>query len=86
MDIYTLFNASSVLDENPNYAAFRRPTAILIRRFIRSARSSIFDGPAGSQLPTPNFQLPTSNSQLPTPNSQEIFWGVGNWELGVLLR
>ena len=79
MDIYTLFNASSVLDENPNYAAFRRPTAILIRRFIRSARSSIFDGPAGSQLPTPNFQLPT-------PNSQEIFWGVGNWELGVLLR
>jgi hypothetical protein len=35
MDIYNLFNASSVLDENPNYAAFRRPTAILIPRFVR---------------------------------------------------
>ena len=35
MDIYNLFNASSVLDENPNYATFRRPTAILIPRFVR---------------------------------------------------
>ena len=35
MDIYNLFNASSVLDENPNYAAFRRPTSILLARFIR---------------------------------------------------
>jgi hypothetical protein len=35
MDIYNLFNASSVLDENPNYATFRRPTSILLARFVR---------------------------------------------------
>ena len=35
MDIYNLFNASPVLEENPNYAAFRRPTEILLARFVR---------------------------------------------------
>ncbi len=35
MDIYNLFNASPVLAENPNYAAFRRPTEILLARFVR---------------------------------------------------
>jgi hypothetical protein len=35
VDIYNLFNASPVLDENPNYAAFRRPTEILLARFVR---------------------------------------------------
>jgi hypothetical protein len=35
VDIYNLFNASPVLSENPNYAAFRRPTEILLARFVR---------------------------------------------------
>jgi hypothetical protein len=35
VDIYNLFNASPVLGENPNYAAFRRPTEILLARFVR---------------------------------------------------
>ena len=35
VDIYNLFNASPVLGENPNYAAFRRPTDILLARFFR---------------------------------------------------
>jgi hypothetical protein len=35
MDVYNLFNASPVLAENPNYAAFRRPTDILLARFVR---------------------------------------------------
>ena len=35
VDIYNLFNASSVLDENPNFATFRRPTSILLARFFR---------------------------------------------------
>jgi hypothetical protein len=35
VDIYNLFNGSPVLDENPNYAAFRRPTEILLARFVR---------------------------------------------------
>ena len=35
VDIYNLFNAAPVLAENPNYAAFRRPTEILLARFVR---------------------------------------------------
>jgi hypothetical protein len=35
MDVYNLFNASPVLGENPNYAAFRTPTDILLARFVR---------------------------------------------------
>ena len=37
VDLYNAFNANPVTAENPNYAAFRRPTAILPARFLKFA-------------------------------------------------
>jgi hypothetical protein len=37
VDVYNAFNANPVTAENPNYAAFRRPTAILPARFLKFA-------------------------------------------------
>jgi hypothetical protein len=35
LDIFNVFNASSVLLENINYGAFRQPQAIMPARFAR---------------------------------------------------
>jgi hypothetical protein len=35
VDIYNALNANPVLTENPNYAAFRRPTSIMAARFAK---------------------------------------------------
>jgi hypothetical protein len=35
LDLYNALNASPVMTENPNYAAFRRPTSIMAARFAK---------------------------------------------------
>ena len=35
VDIYNALNANPVMSENPNYAAFRRPTSIMAARFAK---------------------------------------------------
>jgi hypothetical protein len=35
VDVYNLVNANPVTAENPNFATFRRPTAILPARFVK---------------------------------------------------
>ena len=35
LDIYNALNANPVMSENPNYAAFRRPTSIMAARFAK---------------------------------------------------
>jgi hypothetical protein len=35
LDIFNAFNADTVLSENPNFGAFRRPTSIVLARYLR---------------------------------------------------
>lgn len=35
VDLFNLFNANAVTRENPNFAVFRRPTEIMLARFVK---------------------------------------------------
>ena len=35
LDLFNALNAATVMTENPNYAAFRRPTSIMTARFAK---------------------------------------------------
>ena len=35
LDIFNVFNVNTVITENPNYLAFRRPTGIVLARFLK---------------------------------------------------
>jgi hypothetical protein len=35
VDLYNLFNSDTVMQENPNVAVFRRPTGIVLARYVK---------------------------------------------------